>query len=324
MMQESNYLPLVQELGFTTLHSKQVLQTLWGGYGELVRLYVDDSSVVVKHVRLPKPEHHPRGWNTDLAHQRKLKSYQVELAFYQDYAEQHLQSSPVPQPLKVKLQNDEMLLVMQDLQSLGYPVVVKEASLQQLSACLEWLAYFHAQHIGTVGERLWRTGTYWHLATRPDELAALNDQRLSAAASIIDEVLTQAPYQTLVHGDAKLANFCFSADGQRAAAVDFQYVGKGWAMKDVALFMSSAVLPKQCAKMEAWLLDCYFGHLRRALNQHQPDIDREDVERKWRPLFAIAWADFQRFVKGWSPEHWKINPYTEQLTERALNELGVR
>ena len=28
-------------------------------------------------------------------------------------------------------------------------------------------------------------------------------------------------------------------------------------------------------------------------------------------IYALAWADFQRFVKGWSPEHWKINEYTE-------------
>ena len=95
-------------------------------------------------------------------------------------------------------------------------------------------------------------------------------------------------------------------------------------MKDVALFMSSAVLPEQCAEMETWVLDCYFGHLSAAIKQHQPNLDPQSVERAWRPLFALAWADFQRFVKGWSPEHWKINPYTEKLTEKALNDLCVR
>ncbi|GAL11279.1 hypothetical protein JCM19233_2265 [Vibrio astriarenae] len=39
-------------------------------------------------------------------------------------------------------------------------------------------------------------------------------------------------------------------------------------------------------------------------------------------MFAMAWADFQRFVKGWSPNHWKINAYSEQLKERALDQLN--
>ena len=54
---------------------------------------------------------------------------------------------------------------------------------------------------------------------------------------------------------------------------------------------------------------------------YQPQLSLNDVEAAWRPMFYVAWADFQRFVKGWSPEHWKINPYTEQLTIRVLNQL---
>ena len=92
-------------------------------------------------------------------------------------------------------------------------------------------------------------------------------------------------------------------------------------MKDVALFMSSAVKPEQCQGMEDWILDEYFAYLRRAFDKYQPSIDAADVEAEWRPLFSIAWADFQRFVKGWSPNHWKINPYTEALAARALDTL---
>ena len=48
------------------------------------------------------------------------------------------------------------------------------------------------------------------------------------------------------------------------------------------------------------------------------------IEREWRPLFALAWADFQRFLKGWSPEHYKINAYSEALTERGLEYLDSK
>ncbi|UUM33158.1 phosphotransferase [Vibrio japonicus] len=316
-----DYLPVVKRLGFRTIHQIEALQVLWGGYGELVRVFVDDTSIVIKHVRLPKPEQHPRGWNTDFSHQRKLKSYEVELYWYQNYASLMNRESPVPASLCVEHKPNEWLLVMEDLSASGFTEVVKEADQRHLGAVLRWLAYFHAQHIQNSGDGLWQSGTYWHIETRPDELEALTDQPLKAMAEKVDHALKCVPYQTLVHGDAKLANFCFTSDGLRAAAVDFQYVGKGCAMKDVALFMSSAVKPAHCQKMENWILDEYFKHLNSALTNIRPEIDADEVEKCWRPMFAIAWADFQRFVKGWSPEHWKINAYTEGLKNKALEQL---
>ena len=68
---------------------------------------------------------------------------------------------------------------------------------------------------------------------------------LKKAAQGIDKRLQSARFQTLVHGDAKLANFCFSDVGQ-VAAVDFQYVGKGCGMKDVAYFISSCFNEEDC------------------------------------------------------------------------------
>jgi thiamine kinase-like enzyme len=314
-----DYSILITELGYTKLHKVDVLQSLWAGYGELARLWVDDTSIVIKHIQLPKPDHHPRGWNSSLSHQRKLKSYQVELEWYQTYA---VHSHAVtPMPIKVVKGESEWLLVMQDLATAGFSQVETEATPLHLSACLKWLATFHAQFIGCEGEGLWESGTYWHLDTRPDELDALTDTDLKKAAHSIDLTLKAAPFKTLVHGDAKLANFCFTPRGDSAAAVDFQYVGQGCAMKDVALFMSSAVMPQECEALEPWVLDEYFKHLRYAITQLQPDVNPDDVEQAWRPLFALAWADFQRFVKGWSPNHWKINSYTEMLTAKALDSL---
>lgn len=315
-MNHQAYLPLLAPLGYHAIHSVEVLQTLWGGYGQLVRLELEQSSLIIKHIRLPKPSHHPKGWNTELSHQRKLRSYRVELNWYQTAA--LTCRAKVPTPIYVEQQDDELILVMEDLKQAGFCQVINRAKKVHLRACLRWLAEFHAQHIGHNGEGLWEVGTYWHLDTRPDELMALTDQELKDQAHRIDQLLRHAPYQTLVHGDAKLANFCFTPDGQKAAAVDFQYIGRGCAMKDVALFISSAVAPEQCAQLETELLDDYFSFLATALESHQPTLSAQQVEQAWRPLFVIAWADFQRFVKGWSPDHWKINPYTEGLKMRAF------
>ena len=67
---------------------------------------------------------------------------------------------------------------------------------------------------------LWETGTYWHLETRPDELEQLDDLSLKKAASAIDQA-KEFNVPDFVHGDAKLANFCFNNDGTKVAAVDF-------------------------------------------------------------------------------------------------------
>lgn len=315
----NQYQPLFIELGLGQIDSVETLQVLWSGYGELVRLKAGDTSVIVKHIQLPTQQAHPRGWNTPLSHQRKWRSYQVELNWYDDHAHHCL--ARVPKKHYLQVQQDQFLLLMEDLQLAGYSQVVSAPERNHISACLYWLAQFHAQHIGSEGRGLWPTGSYWHLETRPDEYHALQDIALKQSADKLDRVLSQAPYQTLIHGDAKLANFCFTPDGNKAAAVDFQYVGRGCAMKDVALFISSAVAPQDCAAMESELLDEYFLHLKGALSQSQPLLCPTEVERAWRPLFAIAWADFQRFVKGWNPGHWKINEYTESLTARALQAL---
>lgn len=315
------YQSIGDELELGSLERIDVIQSLWGGYGELVRLTFPSHSIIVKHVQLPKPSEHPRGWNTDRSHQRKLHSYQVEVSWYQYFSQRVDEHCRIPKGLKCFQNENEWLIVMEDLVQAGYPNVVKDASEGHLKACLTWLANFHARYIGVCDETLWQTGTYWHLATRPDELSVLKDERLKKNAELIDRTLRQVRFQTLVHGDAKLANFCFDDEGSTVAAVDFQYVGHGCAMKDVALFMSSAVEPSQCAEMEAWVLDTYFNALAKALKHYQPELDASVVEQEWRPLFAVAWADFQRFVKGWSPEHWKINSYTEALTLRALDYL---
>ncbi|WP_104041659.1 phosphotransferase [Vibrio hyugaensis] len=316
------YQSIGDELNLGRLYRIDVIQSLWGGYGELVRLTFPSRSIIVKHVQLPKPLQHPRGWNTDRSHQRKLHSYQVEVSWYQHFSYDLDDRCRIPQGLKCFQTDNEWLIVMEDLALAGYPNVVKSANRSQLKVCLEWLANFHARYIGVHSDDLWQTGTYWHLATRPDELTVLRDNRLKDYAKLIDQTLFHAKFQTLVHGDAKLANFCFNQQNSSVAAVDFQYVGHGCAMKDVALFMSSAVDPNDCAEMESWVLDTYFDALNAALKHYQTELEPSEVEQEWRPLFAVAWADFQRFVKGWSPDHWKINPYTEALTKRALDSLG--
>jgi len=175
--------------------------------------------------------------------------------------------------------------------------------------------------MGAQPDGLWPTGAYWHLATRPDELDALDDGPLKAAAEAIDRKLAASAFQTFVHGDAKLANFCFSDDGRQAAAVDFQYVGGGCGMKDLAYFIGSCLDESDSERMEQELLDRYFALLQAALTHAGKSLDFGALEEDWRSLYPVAWTDFHRFLQGWSPGHWKLHRYSERLAREVLDSL---
>ncbi len=270
-------------------------------------------SVVVKYVQLPINNTHPRGWNTDIGHQRKIKSYQVETHWYETHSK--LSKARLPHCYAVEKQGDEVLIVLEDLDEAGFNLRKGSVGWNDISACLEWLAQFHASYLGQVPDGLWKVGTYWHLETRPQELEKLHDNRLKDAASVIDSKLNNCTYKTIVHGDAKLANFCFSKDGS-VAGVDFQYVGGGCGMKDVAYFIGSCLEERECERLESQILDTYFEYLQKAM-----EVRNDALETEWRSLYRVAWADFHRFLKGWSPGHWKINSYSERMVEEVINNL---
>lgn len=300
------------------------VQRLWSGYGQILRCHLDGGalpSVIVKHVRWPAERNHPRGWATDRSHQRKLRSYQVEGRWYSRYAERCPELCRVPRCLAVESHAAGTIMVLEDLDASGYGGRPQQVGEQELEAGLSWLAHFHTTFMGIPPKGLWPTGTYWHLDTRPDELEALEDGPLKEAAPAIDHRLANSPFQTLVHGDAKLANFCFTPDGRHAAAVDFQYVGGGCGMKDLAYFISSCLDEDECERLAPELLDRYFALLRIGLQRTGSTVDADALEEDWRNLYPVAWADFTRFLQGWSPGHWKLHRYSERLLRQVLEML---
>lgn len=318
---------VLRSTGARAVTAIEVVQQLWSGYGQIVRCHLDDGnrqSVIVKHVRWPDEIDHPRGWSTDRSHERKVRSYQVETAWYADVAELcPADRCRVPACLAVETDGDEVLLILEDLDDAGFAGRSTRATLDEIDAGLAWLAGFHATFLGVSPVGLWPIGTYWHLDTRPDELAAMPDGPLKRAATAIDRRLTASPFQTLVHGDAKLANFCFSADGRRAAAVDFQYVGGGCGMKDVTYFIGSCLDEAACQRRAPALLDRYFVLLADALAETGSPVDRVALEADWRSLYAVAWTDFSRFLQGWSPGHGKLHAYSARLEREVLASPGL-
>ncbi|MFZ5988360.1 MAG: phosphotransferase [Bacillota bacterium] len=299
------------------------VQDLWGGYGKILRYGLrgsDLKSVVVKNVCLPKRAMQSRGG--DISYQRKLKSYKVEMAFYENYSRKCGSDCRVPGWHAFEWQKDEFLMVFEDLDTAGFKKRRQSAAWNEMKVCLKWLANFHAAFMGEKPENLWAQGTYWHLETRPDELKALKDTALKSAAKAIDRKLNNCRFKTFVHGDAKLQNFCFSQDGNSVAAVDFQYVGGGCGMKDIAYFVDSCLLDDECESWETDVLAFYFKELKEALYLKQKNVDFDALENEWRELYPVAWTDFYRFLKGWAPGHYESS-YSERIARKVINSLNI-
>lgn len=312
--------------GSKEVAATELLQKLWSNYGELLRVHLKGgpiASVILKHIHLPVDSHHPKGFDTNLSQQRKLKSYEVETNWYENFNHINLKEagSPTAKKLASFQKDGEFFILLEDLIGLGYSEKLSTTSFDEIKVVLSWLASFHAKFMTTSHEGLWNCGTYWHLDTRPDELEKLasEDSKLWQVAGLIDKKLRSTKYQTLVHGDAKLDNFCFSKDRSRVAAVDFQYVGRGCGMKDVAYFIGSCLTEDDCEKLESDILDFYFSELEEKLKDSS--IDKQTLEMEWRALYPFAWADFHRFLKGWSPGHWKINSYSDAICEKVRTDI---
>jgi len=299
---------------------QQFIQSVWSGYGAIERYLVHYSNhtehVVLKRINKEAVSSHPRGWNNDFAHQRKQDSYRNELLFYSQYNVENTAARTAG--LKHHFETDSHhYLLLEDLSHSGF-ITDCNYETNHIESALQWLANFHAFWIDKSTPDLWPKGNYWHLATRPMEFEAMAESPLKQAASKIDQTLSAARFKTLIHGDAKLANFLFNQ--QSAAAVDFQYVGRGIGSSDFVYFIGSVFTEQQLEYHYSDYTRLYFSYLESALKQNGFDQTEALIE-EWQNLLSMAWADFQRFIAGWKPGHKKDHSFSHKQTEIALAAL---
>ncbi|MBT1449653.1 phosphotransferase [Glaciecola sp. XM2] len=304
-------------------HKVACVQSLWSGYGEIARyaLPMKGTTCIAKHINLKAVDEHPRGWNTQASHQRKVSSYYNEQTFYQSYAQATTADCRVPSLVSTQASADSIWIIMEDLDASGFDLRNSKANVATTSQCIVWLAHFHAAFINKDISTLWPIGTYWHFATRQDEWQQMPESELKQSAPLLDARLNNAAFQTLLHGDAKLANFCFSQNNDHVAAVDFQYTGKGCGIKDVVYLLGSCFSDNELFAHSDDMIHAYFTALHHAIGSKLSDSQKHLLEREWRDLEKFAWADFERFLVGWSPGHHKLSVYSEEQTSKALLSL---
>lgn len=173
-----------------------------------------------------------------------------------------------------------------------------------------------------VGKGLWLNGGYTYLATRGKEYASLveDDSEWSEAMCRVQDhsslsvaemaaiVLTPRGrrFESYIHGDVKSQNLFTNESGEQVAFFDFQYVGLGLGVCDLAaLFISSVPLdllvsdeddlPYRLAMCEGEkeLLDRYRNTL--LLGKDEDFYDWETFKRHWE----TALVDWCRFLASW-------------------------
>ena len=314
---------LLQTTNATSCKEVEVIQSLWSGYGKVSRFQLSDSiypTVVIKFISLSVTSDHPRGWNTDYSHNRKVKSYQVETQWYKYWNHLTNKNCRIPKFIGSYFVDYKQWIIMEDLNG-SFPIRKNHISLSEVKTCLKWLAKFHITFLNKEPKDLWKIGSYWNLKTRPEEFEKIENLELKSKAHLIDQKLNSCKYQTIIHGDAKLANFCFSEDSSQVAAVDFQYIGGGCGIKDVAYFLGSCLSSDECEQYENELLDYYFFELKKSFQSFNFSYEFKKLEKEWRELHPIACTDFVRFLLGWMPSHQKVNNYNLRMMESVLSSL---
>lgn len=324
------------------------LAELWAGYGDIYRIHVrhtsgTQASKIVKIIRPPVQEH-----AGDEGHLRKVLSYRVEANFYRTYAGL-LKGAPchVPELFASSAPDGvPQIVVMEDI-TVRYPVLGERRgilSTAQVKAAVDWLSTFHAAfaHVATAddaalcpppldaanwrGHGVWQYGGYSYLLTRKTELAAipadshwgqLGLHTNSPLPAAIDACLADPSDRariTLIHGDVKAANMAFSPTDTTVsmAMYDFQYVGLGLGVQDLAKFLTTSVSAATLADEEDTLLRQYHARLTASGLNYPFDQLWHDWE-----LALVSWV---RFQAGWAGGFWGDG--VDWLTHRVTHLLS--
>ncbi|BEI79722.1 hypothetical protein CcaverHIS002_0102510 [Cutaneotrichosporon cavernicola] len=231
-------------------------------------------------------------------------------------------------------------------------------------AALDWLARFHSHSArgvedmesyllppleeadrrkkGLGGSKLWLNGGYTYLATRRGELAELadSDSEWNTAlcspdkeigrnvADAVAAVLTPRgrTSESVIHGDVKSENLFTTRAGDKVAFFDFQYVGLGLGVCDLAKLFTCSVPEEMLADSVPHLLGMQSGE-RGLLERYRATLiekrgeggyEWEEMVRHWE----TALVDWCRFQASWG--FWGNTEWLEARVRHILADAGWR
>ena len=293
-----------------------IIDSVWGGYGDISRVTLDDKVVIIKRINLINGQKkHPKGWNSIESHQRKVQSYIVEINWYKHYSS-NFYNLKTPKYISSLITKNEIIVILEDMMQSNFSKVSKP-SLKQIKLCINWIAKLHAQTLLTEKKYLWPIGSYWQLETRKNEFLNMTDNLLKDNAVKIHKKMQDAKFHSTIHGDSKPSNYLFNEN--EVVAVDFQYAGSGIGPKDLVTLLSSSFDNDELYRNEKECINYYFLCLTNFIIKYQKNIKATDVEKEWRELLDYAFCDYYRFLDGWSPNDQRLNEFAKSKIQKRLD-----
>ncbi len=210
-----------------------------------------------------------------------LRSYEMEVRFYQQLAPQLPVRTPTAYFADIDVSTASFVLLLEDLaparqgdQLTGCTVAEARAAIDQLVGLhaprwadpgLERLEWLHrdpdAQREFYAGllPALWQGFTQRYEGRLSGEVLEVG----SAVVAALDHYLDERGPATIVHGDYRLDNLLFggTAEAPTVAVVDWQTCGHGPALSDVAYFIGAGLLPEQRREHEESLVRRYHSQM---------------------------------------------------------------
>lgn len=270
--------------------------------------------------------------------------------------------------------------IMVDLRSSFPVVGGKRDALNQTQVlgALDWLAKFHSRRDlvggiggyvlppleekerragGESGKGVWLNGGYTYLATRRTEYDSLKNDDYSewsdalckefgnTGLSVAETVaLFLKPcgrkMESLIHGDVKSENLFTTTSGEEVAFCDFQYVGVGLGVCDLAKLFTCSVpmdmllpnigfdnaVPEKLPmrKYEQRILEKYYNQL--VAGQGEDFYPWDEFVRHWETAL-VDWCRFQASWGFWGNTEWlegRVRSILSDQEWRAWLETGVK
>jgi len=205
--------------------------------------------------------------------------YQKECRFYREMAAATPVATPAMHHVDVDLETGDFVIVMEDLTDVRLVDQLEGCTLAEARSAVETLARIHATWWdgGPIESIDWlprpldppypqalqgQVAASWpnvmaeHRDLVEPDIERLGEQMPEILPDLMDR-LSQPP-TTLVHGDYRLDNLMFAADGvEPMTVIDWQICLRGKPAYDLGYFMSQSLDPVMRAAHERELLDLY-------------------------------------------------------------------
>ncbi|KAF2170261.1 hypothetical protein M409DRAFT_64585 [Zasmidium cellare ATCC 36951] len=204
---------------------------------------------------------------------------------------------------------------------------------------------------------LWLNGGYTYLATRQKEYKSLREDTSSewssalctpvpesetglSMAELVAQILSPSvhsspsspiqQYETLIHGDVKSENLFTTTSGSKVAFFDFQYVGLGLGVCDLAKLFTCSVPESLLTSQIPSHLDMQEGE-RQLLEYYRDALEGisgrkypwEDLVMHWKTAI-VDWHRFQVSWGQWGNSEWLEARVRHILRDQKWRECAIK